>query len=234
MPVRWPTTPFRPLNLRWCGAPAQSARDKALRLDAPAGKRRLDLAIAPATMLALIASLLGTPRGSVARCACRSAQCGAIAICPSKAVSACHNQTVLYNSNYLSDIVTRLLGGARSCAAPPIDLRVEESAGQACREQSARIHRRHRTVASSAMDSRRVRSFGTALRFLFRCSLRHDVRPSEGDCCQSAERNERVVRCIQLGQPCRDRRFHGVMAIDVDADGRRFGRRVSPSRRSAA
>ena len=37
MPVRWPTTPFRPLNLRWCGAPAQSARDKALRLDAPAG-----------------------------------------------------------------------------------------------------------------------------------------------------------------------------------------------------
>ena len=40
MPAKWPPTPFRPLNLRWCGAPAQSARDKALRLDA----RRLDLA----------------------------------------------------------------------------------------------------------------------------------------------------------------------------------------------
>jgi hypothetical protein len=69
MPVRWPTTPFRPLNLRWCGAPAQSARDKALRLDAPAGKRRLDLAIAPGTMLALIASLLGTTARQ--RCAVR-------------------------------------------------------------------------------------------------------------------------------------------------------------------
>jgi hypothetical protein len=33
MPVKWAPTPFRPRNLRRCGAPAQSARDKALRLD---------------------------------------------------------------------------------------------------------------------------------------------------------------------------------------------------------
>jgi hypothetical protein len=32
------------------------------------------------------------------------------------------------------------------------------------------------------------------------------------------KRNERVVRCIQLGQPCRDRRFHSVIVNSAGLD----------------